>query len=32
MGKYVNSPITKILAGALLIALIGLNLASLLPF
>lgn len=32
MGKYVNSPITKILAGALLIALIGLNLASVLPF
>jgi len=32
MGKYVNSLLTKVLAGALLIALIGLNLASLLPF
>jgi manganese transport protein len=32
MGKYVNSLVTKVLAGALLIVLIGLNLASLLPF
>lgn len=32
MGAYVNSIVTKVLASALLIALICLNLASLLPF
>lgn len=31
MGKYVNSLLTKVLAGALLTALIGLNVWSLLP-